>query len=430
MNTTIDLREFMELKAGENSHLKAQLNAVVDGNGNPIGPDVYSENYDLGNKFKKKGWVNIGDISCCLRTSIGLGEIYKDSETPYIALASKHTRPVIIAAGKTQREAFVKALAGDINSPFGGFVGLNTSLEFETAQLINKIFIEGIVAPDYEGRTVDILKKDHEKIFLMKTGYLTLNDIDVMPHSAPVTAGCSLTQEREKPFDAREECVVVTGNKGNHNINSLENDLIDDITFGGNAAIYLASNLVFFVYNKAIIGLGDGCGSRVDAARKARLKLEESVYAALSENTLKIWKRVLFDTPFNKEDFEGIIEVPIRILGFSDAFYPKLDGFIETIGLDRIHEEIASGEYQFKQKDEMVNFIPKKNNYKPDYDKNLIANNIVQPGGCIGDNWTKPMAKKYDIKMIFTMTPEMLEQRKTDKNVTGRRFFSRHGSEN
>ena len=426
----------MRLKSGENSHQRAELLKIVDENGNSTsGPDVYSKSLDLGHKVRQKGWINVGDISCCLRSCIGLGELYKISETPHIVVSSKHTRPVIIAAGRTQYEAFIKAIAGDLNSPFGGFIGLNTPLEYKTAQIINRMFIEGIIAQEYEEGTVEMLKditdvKAHANRFIIETGHLTLADIDVMPSLQPVAGGYFLQQEREHPFDARKETVVVTGNNENTDINSLDAELIDDITFGGNAAIYLSSNLVFFVHDKAIIGLGDGCGSRVDAARKARLKLEESVYAAISANRDDVWNRILFGTPFKREDFEGVIKSPIRTLGFSDAFYPLLDGFVETAGIDRIHPEIASGQYQFKQKGEMVNFIPKKNNHDPDYDAHLIAWDIVQPGGCDGDNWTKPMARQYGIRMIFTMTPEMLERRKTDKKVTGRRFFSRHGLDN
>ena len=430
----LKLEKFMELKSGENSHLKSNVLAVVDEKGNLKGPNVYSKHIDRGHQVREKGWVNIGDISCCLRTSLGLGELYKDSETPHIALASKHTRPVIIAAGKTQHEAFIKAMAGDLNSPFGGFIGLNTPLEYDTAEIINKMFIEGIVAPEYENGTIEMLTdisnvKAHANRFIIETGNITLSDLDVMPNLQLVSGGFFLEQDREPIFNARKETVVVTGNNGNTDINSLDNRLIEDINFGGNVAIYLSSNLVFFVYDKAIIGLGDGCGSRVDAARKARLKLEESVYAAVSRNDNEIWEKILYDTPFNKKDFEGIIS-PIGLLGFSDAFYPKLDGFVETTGIDRISTEIGWGRYEFKQKEEMVKFIPKKNNYDIDYDKNLIAYNIVQPGGCIGDNWTKPMAKEYGIKMIFTMTPETYKQRKETKKGTGRRFFSRHGLEN
>ena len=85
------------LKAGENNHLKAELFTAVDENENPIGKDLYSGVADLGAKVRKPGWTNIGDISACLRTSIGLGEIYKNSKTPHIAVASKHTRPVVVA---------------------------------------------------------------------------------------------------------------------------------------------------------------------------------------------------------------------------------------------------------------------------------------------------------------------------------------------
>lgn len=429
-NKIIELAKVMDLKGGENHHLSAELLTAVDENGSPLGPGIYRPERDLGARARIPGWVNIGDMSACLRASVGLGEIYRGTAAQHIAVAAKHTRPVVIAKGSTQLEAVIKAIAGDLNSPFGGVWGFNTPITQETAEFFNRpdMFFEGMVAPEYLAGTAEMLKDRHKNRFLVQTGYLAPEQLNVFGCDVQqVACGDSLKQSLEHPFDARKEAVVVTGNNGNSQIESLDAALVDDITFAGNAALYLASNLVFFVHNGAIAGLGDGCGSRVVAAEKARKMLEVSAYAALSANSEELWERVLFDTPFTREDFKGI-KMPLRLAGFSDAFYPKPDGFIETAGLDRVHPAFGSRKIIYPDKIggvmQDVIFIPKRNNFQKDYDRRLLPEVVAQPGGSLGDKIVNPIAERYGIKMVFTMTPEQYAKYQAgEKGITGRRFF-------
>jgi len=409
---------------GENSHLNAVLLNAADEDGNNLGRNIYSEEFDLGARIRIPSWTNIGDMSAVLRTAINLGEAYFVTDEPHIAVVSKHTRPVVIAKGKTQLEATIKAIAGDLNSPFGGIWGFNNELTGETAEFLNRMVLEGTVAPEYEGKAVDILKKKKNH-FLVRTGRVSATDLDVFDYSLQhVASGGTLTQEREPAFDVAREAVVVTGNNGDTDINSLDNKLLDDIDFAGNAALYLSSNLVFYVHNGAIAGLGDGCGARTVAAEKARSMLEKSAYAALSANDKELWEAVLFGTPFTKQDFSGI-EMPLRLTAFSDAFFPMLDGFVETSGIDRINGDFGARRVRYQEKEKEITFIPKRNNFNHNYDNGLIPKVVVQPGGSkIGDRVILPIAEEYDVKMVFTMTPEQFRDYQAgEKKVTGRRFF-------
>lgn len=425
------LRKVMDLKGGENGHLTAELLAAVDENGRPLCSLIYDPARDLGAKARLPGWTNIGDMAACLRASIHLGEIYENTNTPYIAVAAKHTRPVIIAKGKTQLEAVIKAVAGDLNSPFGGIWGFNTPLTRETADFFNRpdMFFEGMMAPEYETGTADLLKEKHKNRFLVKNEITHSSQLSAFGFNLqPVVCGQFLKQSLEPVFDVRKECGVATGNNGNSDISSLDAGIVDDIAFGGNAALYLASNLVFYVHNGAIAGLGDGCGARTVAAEKARRMLEISAYAAVSAGTYGLWDRVLFDTPFTRKDFEGVIKKPLRLVAFSDAFYPKLDGFVETAGLDRIDPPFENREIVYRDKiggvEQDVTFIPKRDNFNSDYDERLIPAVVVHPGGSLGDKVINPFAEEYGVKMVFTMTPEKYKKYQAgEKGITGRRFF-------
>ncbi|MDD5086555.1 MAG: hypothetical protein PHV16_02270 [Candidatus Nanoarchaeia archaeon] len=288
MSKIIRIEELMELKGGDNRHQKAYLFRINSFKDQPLTSiSLYNNEIDLGKKQRIPGSTNILDISACLRTSLNLGDFYNGTETEHIAVASKHTRPVVIAKGKTQLEAAIKAIAGDLNSPFGGFWGFNKAFEYDTAEFLDKTFFEGIVAPDFENHAVNILTDTkvvdaHKNRFLIKTGNIKpydLNNPELNIQFTPL--GYGIIQDHDKPYKVKEEAVVVTGNKGNSNINSLDKRILDDIEFAGNAAIYLNSNLVFFVHNGAIAGLGDGCGSRVVAAEKARAMLERSGLSCL-----------------------------------------------------------------------------------------------------------------------------------------------------
>ena len=75
------------------------------------------------------------------------------------AVITKHTNPCGIASSHTLVDAYRKAFATDTQSPFGGIVGVNQILDMETAQEINRIFTEVIIAPGYAPGVLDWLKK-------------------------------------------------------------------------------------------------------------------------------------------------------------------------------------------------------------------------------------------------------------------------------
>ena len=91
--------------------------------------------------------------------------------------------------------ALVKAMAGDVSSPFGGFVAFNTPLEIETAKLVDKMFIEGVIAPEFEEKTPELLKdtskiKTHANRFLIQTGNLKPRDLNYFGFSLQPVRSC------------------------------------------------------------------------------------------------------------------------------------------------------------------------------------------------------------------------------------------------
>ena len=80
----------------------------------------------------------------------------------------KHTNACGVASRPILLQAWTDALAGDPVSAFGGILVTNEVIDRETAEEINKIFFEVIIAPDYMTDALDILKQKKNRIILLR----------------------------------------------------------------------------------------------------------------------------------------------------------------------------------------------------------------------------------------------------------------------
>ena len=71
----------------------------------------------------------------------------RSSFTEPVGVVIKHTNPCGVALGATIAEAYVRAREADPLSAFGGIVGLNRTLDAETARALTSTFIEAVIAP-------------------------------------------------------------------------------------------------------------------------------------------------------------------------------------------------------------------------------------------------------------------------------------------
>ena len=89
--------------------------------------------------------------------SQGAVDLVREFESP-ACVAVKHASPCGVALGKDIYEAYKGAYEGDTEAIFGGIVAVNRKLDKETAQEMSKIFLEVILAPDFDQEALDILK--------------------------------------------------------------------------------------------------------------------------------------------------------------------------------------------------------------------------------------------------------------------------------
>ena len=71
----------------------------------------------------------------------------------------KHTNPCGVGVDDELSKAFEKALSTDSESAFGGIIGVNCTLDVATAEKISQMFVEVVLAPEFEPAAFEILSK-------------------------------------------------------------------------------------------------------------------------------------------------------------------------------------------------------------------------------------------------------------------------------
>jgi len=141
---TLTFEKKQQMRYGENPHQAAAFYA--DPIPAPGSLATYTQLHG-----KELSYNNIGDLDGAL-------SLLAEFSGP-AAVAVKHANPCGVATAGSIFDAYMKAYESDTVSIFGGIIALNRSVDAPTAAEINKIFIEIVVAPGYDGDALKILKK-------------------------------------------------------------------------------------------------------------------------------------------------------------------------------------------------------------------------------------------------------------------------------
>ncbi|MCD6162927.1 MAG: bifunctional phosphoribosylaminoimidazolecarboxamide formyltransferase/IMP cyclohydrolase [candidate division Zixibacteria bacterium] len=259
-NISISLSRQNKLRYGENPHQQAAL--YID-NSYPFASIGKAQILS----GKELSFNNIWDLEAALQMIL-------DFKRPFAAVI-KHTNPCGAAIGETLAEAYGKALESDPMSAFGSIIGLNQTVNMETAKLLHKTrFIECILAPDYEPEALELLKKKKQRR-LIAVGELD-SSIEERPDMRIITGG-ALLQSRDTAELKADDLKIVTKIKPSQT-------QIDDLLFGFKIIKHVKSNAVLICKNGATVGIGAGQTSRVDssiiAVRKAGDRAKDAVAAS------------------------------------------------------------------------------------------------------------------------------------------------------
>jgi phosphoribosylaminoimidazolecarboxamide formyltransferase / IMP cyclohydrolase len=248
------------LRYGENPHQRA---AVYRPQFQPPGGIVAAEQ----KHGKQLSFNNYLD----LEAAWALASEFQDTACVIV----KHTNPCGVALGISPREAYQKALACDPVSAFGSIVAFNRTVDEASAEEVEKLFVEAIVAPAYGPEALEILsRKKNLRIMVMppETTADALGDLDFKRISGGI-----LAQDRDAYYLREADLRVVTKR-------APTEDEVRDLLFAWVVCKHVKSNAIVYARERGTLGVGAGQMSRVDSARiaaeKAQSPLSGSVMAS------------------------------------------------------------------------------------------------------------------------------------------------------
>lgn len=168
----------------------------------------------------------------------------------------KHNNACGIASRDTILDAWKAALECDPVSAFGGVLIANRPIDLATAEEVNKIFFEVVIAPAYDIEALEVLKQKKNRIILVQKH----------PNTATVQyrslLGGVLVQDRDLHTEQPCELKQVTNKP-------VADDRIADLLFANKIVKHSKSNAIVLAKNRQLCASGVGQTSRVDALRQA-----------------------------------------------------------------------------------------------------------------------------------------------------------------
>lgn len=243
------------LRYGENPHQRAALYAVE----HSASANLVSARQLSG---KELSYNNLLDLDAAL----GIVRAFSQPAASVI----KHNNPCGAATGQSLASATDKAMSGDPLSAFGSVLGLNRTVDLATAEVLCQpgLFIEAIVAPDFEAAAVGLLTskpKWRNNVRLMQVGRL---DDPLPPLAHRFISGGLLVQDADRQPAASLQWNTVTET-------AVADEIWDDVHFAWEMVRHVKSNAIVLGRDTSLVGVGAGQMSRVDSVEIAIEKADE-----------------------------------------------------------------------------------------------------------------------------------------------------------
>ena len=198
---------------------------------------------------KELSYNNLVDVDSAIQL---IGEFNNDADATFAII--KHTNVCGIATRSTVATAWQEALAGDPESAFGGVLVCNKEIDGITAEQINEIFFEVLIAPSFESKALEILTSKKNRILLQQKQFEMKKS-----QFRSLLNGVLIQDIDEGNIEKWEEA-------GGRNSSESEKS---DLLFANKVCKHLKSNAIAIVKNKQLIGKGCGQTSRIDSLRQA-----------------------------------------------------------------------------------------------------------------------------------------------------------------
>lgn len=202
---------------------------------------------------KELSYNNLLDIDSAMR----LIRDFKN-EPPTFAVI-KHNNACGFATRDSAKAAYLDALAGDPVSAFGGIIVSNTTIDLPTAEEINQLFCEVIIAPSFDDDALTLLKTKKNRRLL----------IDKLQDFPNTTVRSVLNGVLEQDVDNK---LVKESDLQSACKRTPTKEEVEDLLFANKLVKHTKSNTIVLAKNKQLIASGVGQTSRVDALRQAIAK--------------------------------------------------------------------------------------------------------------------------------------------------------------
>ena len=231
---------------GENPHQKSAL---------------YSKNLDINIKQihgKQLSYNNYNDIFTALTISKSLP---KNIGTVIV----KHANPCGVSIKKNHIESYKSALACDPVSAFGGIVSCNFKVTKNLALELNKLFLEVIIANDFDINALKILKRK-TNLRLINASTYSLNEMlgFISSNEEILVQSNDISKFNNKDFK------IVSKRKPN-------SKQMKNLIFAFNICRYVKSNSIVLAANETTVGIGSGQPSRLDSCQIAIDKMKKFI---------------------------------------------------------------------------------------------------------------------------------------------------------
>lgn len=249
-----NIKDFSTLRYGENPHQDAVLlqntNIIPD---NTYGYEGIQSIQKLSGKdLSYNNWLDI-DMSLNLISEF-------EEEIPVCSIV-KHNIPCGVAFGNTVEESFIDALDCDPISAFGGVVSFNNKVDLATAKHLTQIFLEIIIAPDYDQDALEYLKGSKPNLRVIQTplipSELQTQEIKTILHNG------SLQQSKNHQLFDSDKLKTVTKTKSDDKEDWLQ------MIFALKVVKHLKSNAIVITKGNKAVGISGGKTNRVNAVQEA-----------------------------------------------------------------------------------------------------------------------------------------------------------------
>jgi phosphoribosylaminoimidazolecarboxamide formyltransferase/IMP cyclohydrolase len=197
---------------------------------------------------KELSYNNLVDIDAAVSI------IEEFDETAFVIL--KHTNACGVATGNTVAEAYEKAFAADTISAFGGVLITNKKVDLKAAEVMNDLFFEVLIAPEFEESALNLLKGKKNRILLKQNHKL------ISTKQFKNLLNGVIEQDRDLKTDSLEELRPVTKRIPTDSENRA-------LVFASKVAKHTKSNTIVLAKEGQMFSSGVGQTSRVDALNQA-----------------------------------------------------------------------------------------------------------------------------------------------------------------